>query len=165
MNKLKYVIRYFVEHYPYGNELSKTRITKMVYLADWYSAIEREKQITNIKWFFNHYGPYVEDVYEAAKKDNYLIIEGTYNQYGSPKEIIAINEKRNISFFEKLGGGERLDIEEEGILKKVILQTESLTWNSFIDLVYETYPIRSQERFSELDLVALAKEENEYSKL
>ncbi|MFC0274215.1 Panacea domain-containing protein [Metabacillus herbersteinensis] len=45
----------------------------MVYLADWYSALKNGKQLTNIEWYFDHYGPYVVDVYNAVKEDQSIV--------------------------------------------------------------------------------------------
>lgn len=47
------LVRYIIKNYPNPEELSKARINKIMYLIDWKSAIENEKQITNIKWIFN----------------------------------------------------------------------------------------------------------------
>lgn len=33
--KLRNVLLYIVKNYPYGDDLTKTRITKLVYLIDW----------------------------------------------------------------------------------------------------------------------------------
>ncbi|MER2009033.1 MAG: type II toxin-antitoxin system antitoxin SocA domain-containing protein, partial [Psychrobacillus sp.] len=79
MGKINEVLYYFLENYPYNDELSKTRITKMVYLADWYYSIKYRKQITEIEWYFDHYGPYVSDVFDEADKDPNLTILTTYS--------------------------------------------------------------------------------------
>ena len=55
MNNLENVIAYFCLHYPHKRELSKARLTKLVYLADWFSALIFRRQITNINWIFNHF--------------------------------------------------------------------------------------------------------------
>ena len=34
-NKLKDVLSYIVKNYPYSDDLTKTRTTKLVYLVDW----------------------------------------------------------------------------------------------------------------------------------
>lgn len=155
LSKIKYVIRYFVKNYPYSDELSKTRITKMVYLADWYYALENEKQITNIKWYFDHYGPYVSDVFEIAQNDSKLKIVNSYSAFGSPKQIVAFSKPHTKSVFN------RLSEKEELILQKVIEDTKFLTWTAFIDLVYSTYPIKTQKRYTYLDLESLAREYND----
>lgn len=68
MNKLQKIIAYFCIRYPYKGELSKARLTKLVYLADWFSALIDDHQLTDIDWLFNHYGPYVDDVFEVASR-------------------------------------------------------------------------------------------------
>ncbi|WP_337970235.1 Panacea domain-containing protein [Virgibacillus salexigens] len=148
--KLNEIIYYFLHNYPYSDELSKTRITKMVYLADWYSAVNYGKQITDIEWYFDHYGPYVIDVYDAAKDDKNIVIENSFSQFGSPKEIIRLNNNSNGSF--------TLTTDEKVTLDKVINDTRYMYWNDFIKYVYDTYPIKSQQRYSTLNLVNLAEE-------
>ena len=51
--------------------------------------------------------------------------------------------------------------EIQKILDFVINATAKMNWNSFISLVYSTYPIRTMSRYSELNLPALAKEYEE----
>lgn len=48
--------------------------------------------------------------------------------------------------------------EERELLDFVISTSASKNWDDFIKLVYSTYPIITQERFSKLDLVKLAGE-------
>lgn len=152
MVKIKYIVRYFVKNYPYKDELSKTRLTKMVYLADWYSALKYGKQLTNIKWYFDHYGPYVSDVFDTVATDRYLVIKHGFNAFGNPKEVVDINNSQYNELPIKI------DRQCEEILNKVIDDTKQLTWNGFINYVYSSYPIKSSIRYNYLDLVKLAKE-------
>lgn len=156
MVKLKYILRYFALNYPYKHELSKARLTKMVYLADWFSSKNNGWQITKIKWYFDHYGPYVNDVYIDAIADKKLVVKDELTAFGTPKETIYLkNEQTNSLNLDKLTESERQ------ILEKVIQETKHLNWSEFIDYVYSTYPIRTQERYSYLNLVDLAiKEKN-----
>jgi uncharacterized protein YwgA len=157
LSKCRYVLRYFALNYPYKHELSKTRITKMVYIADWFSAQKSQKQITDIKWYFDHYGPYVSDVYDEAVRDRKLTIQHEYSAFGAPKDVIALSKVYNSAQLEL----DLLNSRETNILDKVIERTKNLNWSEFIDYVYYTYPIRSQKRYSALDLVELAKEEKQ----
>jgi uncharacterized protein YwgA len=144
------VVAYICFNYPHRSELSKARLTKMVYLADWKAALDLGRQITPIRWIFNYYGPYVEDVIDSVRDDSGFAIIRTTNQYGTRKELVDINE----------GSLEwpSLDLENQAILDIVINETRPLFWNDFIKLVYSTYPVATQNRMSELDLVALAEE-------
>lgn len=123
----------------------------MVYLADWYYALKHGKQLTNIKWNFDHYGPYVADVFNIAKNDRKLIIEQGFSQYGSPKQTIKINENYINSFH--VG---RLDVEVTEVLDKVIEDTRSMYWDDFISYIYSSYPIKNSRRFEKLNLKKLA---------
>ena len=47
--------------------------------------------------------------------------------------------------------------DDRQVLDFVIESTSPLNWNEFVKLVYSTYPIVTQPRFSKLDLVAIAQ--------
>lgn len=149
MNKINYILRYFTKNYPYKDELSKTRLTKMVFLADWFSAQRNKSQITDIRWHYNHYGPFVNDVYKAAKRDKLLIIKSDYSAFGSPKEVISLKNEKEYRL-------EGLNEQEIKILDDVIDKTKTLNWSEFIKLVYSTYPVKNQQKYSDFDLVNLA---------
>lgn len=148
MAELKDIIGYLCKNYPLQNELSKARLTKLVYLSDWKSVLEQGHQLSNIKWFFNHFGPYVEEVSQLAYEDEDFNVIGTFNYYGSMKEIISI--KKPFEF-------NSLNIKDIEILDHVIENTNSLNWDDFIQLVYSTYPILINSKYSELDLSYAAK--------
>lgn len=152
MTKLQAIIRYLCMHYPYKGELSNARVTKMVYLADWLNAQQRGGQLSDIQWLFDHYGPFVPDVMNAAKADHGMLVQYTTNMYGSPKvQLSFVGDPR-----------EQLDLNpsELRILDRVIEDTAPLAFNSFINHVYDTYPIRTADRYSTLDLSDLALREH-----
>ncbi|WP_424474850.1 Panacea domain-containing protein [Oceanobacillus kimchii] len=154
--KINEILYYFLSKYPHSDELSKTRLTKMVYLADWFSARKNGRQLTDIDWYFDHYGPYVSDVYEVAKEDENINIERSFSQFGSPKEVIRLVGEEG--YFTKL------NIEDVKILDEVIENTKQLYWNDFINFVYSSYPIKTNSRYSYLKLVELAEQEKNNNK-
>lgn len=144
------IIAYFLAKYPHTHELSKARLTKMVYLADWVAAISFGRQLTDIEWYFNHYGPYVHDVVEHARADPRFKIVETRTLYGNPKETVELARKP-VTW-------SSLTPQDIQVLEHVIAQTERLTWDGFIRAVYSTYPIATQARGSFLNLNKLARE-------
>ena len=155
MNKIiDNVVRYLIRHYPESSELNKTKLTKLVYLIDWKYAQKYRKQVTNIKWKFDHYGPYVSDVIEAVIADEDLSINETYSAFVTAKYIINSNIDKELLDYRSLTSP------QISIIDEVILETKSLYWNDFIDHVYSTYPIVHSERYSDLNLVSLAEEES-----
>lgn len=143
MNKLALVMAYFCRNYPFKNEISNARLTKMIYLADWLSTQRYGTQLTNITWYFDNYGPFVHDIEtEAYVNPKFEIISGM-TIYGTPKRQIQFIDNNfiiNISPSEKL------------ILDEVINKTKLLNWNDFIKFIYNTPPVKNAYRYSYLDL-------------
>lgn len=149
MMKIVDLVRYVLKVYPHAKELSKARLNKIIYLIDWKFALEHEKQLTSIGWKFNHYGPYVNIIEETIQNDGRFQIVSTTNFYGNEKNLIEIIDDKNFSDPTE---------EEQEIIDFIIEKTRKFYWDKFINLVYSTYPIISQEKGSQLNLVELAKE-------
>lgn len=156
MAKLRDVVAYLAKHYPHKSELSKARLTKMVYLADWRYSILNDKQVSPIEWVYDHYGPYVDDVINVAHSDPDFTVEKTSTMYGDPKDLISVCSETRF---------DSLTPEEYKVLDFVIDTVASKTWNDFIRLVYSTYPIVTQARHTKLNLVKLAKKYKEHRAL
>lgn len=147
MDNIKDIVGYICCNYPYASELSNARITKLVYLADWLSAVASGKQLTDIEWLFNHYGPYVDDVINSVKNRSDFSVQYTENSYGSGKQLIKYNgDQKNI----------RVSPAAAEILDAVINKTKNMYFNDFIDYIYSTFPVSSNERYSHLNLSELA---------
>lgn len=145
-NKLRSVMRYIVKNYPYPDDLTKTRITKLVYLIDWENVKEYGSQITNIEWFFDHYGPYVSDVLDEADEDKAVSINSTISNFGTVKYIIKPKRDKEELLYDDLTDNDK------DIIDRVIDKTKSFYWNEFINYVYSTEPIKKSTRYSVLDL-------------
>ena len=145
-NKLRSVMRYIVKNYPYPDDLTKTRITKLVYLIDWENVKEYGSQITNIEWFFDHYGPYVSDVLDEADEDKTVSINSTISNFGTVKYIVKPKRDKEELLYDDLTDNDK------DIIDRVIDKTKSFYWNEFINYVYSTEPIKKSTRYSALDL-------------
>lgn len=152
-DNLTRVMAYFCDKYPHKDDLSKARLTKMVYLADWRSAIVNGRQVTSLEWVFNHYGPYLDTVYDIAKTDAHFKVRDERTMFGSPKQVIELVNGEGLA---------ELDASTRVVLDHVIEKTKDLTWRKFLALVYSTYPVASQPKYSTLNLPALAHTYNEY---
>jgi hypothetical protein len=151
MANLEDAIAYLLREYPFKEELSNARVTKMLYLADWHNHIRGKPAVTSIDWYFDNYGPFVWDVRNAVRNSNNMEIEATLNYYGTPKDQFVLKNKNYHPAISE---------DDKAALDHVILETKSLTWPSFIKLVYSTYPISSSERYTKLNLTAKAREYN-----
>lgn len=149
MQKIENIIKYLCKNYPHKDELSKARLTKLVYLADWFFSLAKGRQMTDIHWVFNHYGPYVDDVTKVANESSDFKVITTTTELGGNKYLIElVDENSSID----------LNEDEKIVLDFIIKKTQGMYFKKFIDYVYSTYPVTSKERYSTLDLVALAQE-------
>lgn len=151
MATIQDVAAYFCQNYPHSHELSKTRLTKLVYLADWFSAEKHGCQITCINWYFDNYGPYVEDVINTIEQNKSVFqIDRVTNIYGSEKMLISINPETRLSF-------DSISRQDREILDDVIEKTRHLYWKPFLKFVYSTKPIAESDRYQALNLVHFAQ--------
>lgn len=149
---LKYIMLYICKNYPHKNELSNARLTKMIYLADWKNVLKNKEQISNIKWIFNHYGPFVNDVLEEAYNNPDIFnVTSEPNMYGHIKQVINCCNNIDIDL------NKIFPIDIKNNLDVIIDKTKSKTWNQFIQYVYSTYPVLTSEKGTELNLIEIEK--------
>ncbi|MBE7734421.1 Panacea domain-containing protein [Devosia faecipullorum] len=152
MAELSEAMAYIIGHYPdhMSHELSNARLTKMVYLADWHYVLQTGGQMTDIKWYFDNFGPFVKDIETtAAQREDLFSVDLGNNMYGQPKKTFSLKNEA----YEPA-----ISAEERNSLNHVIEVTKRLYWDGFIKLVYSTHPIASSQRYTYLDLVQKAKE-------
>lgn len=151
MNNLNELIKYILVTYPKLEELSKPRLVKLIYLIDWKYSIEYGRQYTNIRWIFNHYGPYVNDVINTMKNnpETYDVVSRE-NPYGGITDKFKIKKRKDLSI--------TIDGNAKKITDFLIEKTFHLGWSNFISIVYSTYPVRTNLKYSTLDLQSLAIE-------
>lgn len=150
MADIKELLSYLIKNYPDKSELSKARVTKMVYLCDWKSAIENGKQITNISWYYDNYGPFVRDVIDVATSNPSLFsVSESQNAFGTSKTIVTLKTDDYSPV---------LTDDEQKIADHVINITKNKTWSGFIKLVYSTFPVVNSPQYTEMNLPELASQ-------
>lgn len=155
MDKFKVLVKYFLLHYPKKEDLSASRLTKLVYLSDWKNVLEHDEQLTETKWYFNHYGPYVDHLTEISNQnDSGIVATETLNAFGGKKKCFNLKSSSSANNQELL----QLSRDEKNILDFVISKTQDKNYDDFIRLVYSTYPVANSAKYSDLDLVALGCE-------
>jgi hypothetical protein len=150
MATTKDALAFLLWEYPYASDLSNARVTKMVYLADWHHAVTYGSQITDIQWVFDNHGPFVWTVKDVASQNPQLFrVAESINYFGARKcEITLLNLDENPVIKES----------EAASIRHIVQATKEFDWDTFIRLVYSTYPIVNSARYSHLNLVARAAE-------
>ena len=152
MNRVVELIKYILKTYPNPEELSKPRLVKLVYLIDWKYAIENNSPFTNIKWLYNHYGPYVDDVINTMRDNPDIFEVKSYkNPYGGTTDKFhLVNENIDTCLNQNV----------KEIADFIANNTSDLYWSKFISIVYSTYPVKKSLKYSYLDLKIFAGEFN-----
>lgn len=131
------LFKIIISVYPQKQELTRDRLVKLTYLSDWRSAIINKKQITNIKWYINNYGPYIENMYDMLKEKSFDIND-------------SIEERKKFD-------GE-IATEIMTVVDFIINKTKELNNNDFTTLVFSTFPLATSTKYSYVDLVEKAKQ-------
>ncbi len=126
--------------------LSKARLAKMVYLADWYACLETGEQLTDLEWYYDHYGPYLSKIFDIAKSD------ARFETFRAGRaDIIRLKDNSGVI---------KLDQTQTSIVDRVRGASSAKQFREFLKLIYGTYPIRTVDQYSRLNLPVLAKEFN-----
>lgn len=130
--------------------LSKGRLNKLIYLADWKNCLNNNEQLTDIQWRFNHYGPYVDEIQDIIENDSEkrIVITDKMNYFGSIKYELSIKKDDFVSPTKQ----------QKEVLDLILQITNNLNWSDFINLVYSTYPIKVSIRGEIMNLVKLSIE-------
>ena len=153
MNDLVNLIVYIFRKYPKVEELSKPRLVKLIYLIDWKHTIDNGRQATSINWFFNHYGPYVDTVINLIKENPLVFnVETRINAYGGVSDKIKLISKNEFSINDTIRKSADFIIEN----------TSDKNWSDFINLVYSTFPIRNNSKYTSLNLIEKAEKFKHY---
>ena len=86
---------------------------------------------------------------EALRHPDLFSISRSSNMFGNSKTLVSGKTINN---------GLSLQQSVKAALDHVVSATQDLSWNSFIKLVYGTYPVANSSRYSHLDLVSMAVE-------
>lgn len=139
--------------YPGPARLSALRLTQTLYLIDWRSSLTRGRQVTDLTWQYHDLGPWTDEVMQAISARPELfrikVSKSLFSESRSTVELAAPPSRQ------------KFEPEVEEIVEFVLDSTSHLEMRKFLDLVFLTYPIATQQSFastdSSLDLVALAR--------
>lgn len=147
MADLKDAMAFVCLNYP-GSDLSNAKLTKILYLADWKSALSEGTQITPIEWKFNHYGPFVSDVIDVANANSAFTVSTDWTPFGNRRTLIGFKGPPPAGLSKR----------HAEILLEIIGKVAPLSFDAFLKLVYSTYPVVVSDRGTVLELPKLATE-------
>jgi uncharacterized phage-associated protein len=138
---IAYLVHRYASRYP-GRPLTRTKLVKLLYLADLEAFRRVRRPLTGVKWISYYYGPFSQDILHAADQlDGRVLVQQVATQVtGQPyyryeplpqAELPALSE------------GDR------GVVDVVLEQYGGMTLPNLIDAVYETEPYKRTEKLGD----------------
>ena len=133
------VLAYLSHNYPWPGQLSMARLSYMLYLADWRSALLYDKPVSNVRWHLEGNAP------QPSQRD--------------PHGAMTWDELERI-FLELIAEGnpENVERQEKAVLDYVIATACERSLVDLIRLVNSTFPVITQPQNQTLNLVGLAQD-------
>ena len=157
INNIKGLIYYIVSYCEQNNiEITLYRLYRTVYLIDWIFCINRDKQFTDIIWFFDNYCPYSKKILSLLSNNNDLFsLTKIVDKQGIPRiKIILLKKGLIIDFSE----------DERYIINFVLSKTSKFSQDELKNLVYSTYPLKTTKRYSFFNILEKARKYKELKK-
>ena len=120
------------------------RLSYILYLTDWSSAVVQGRRVTTLKWLLSAHGPRAEAV------DGFLANSREFKLMGAkgPSAIVL---------FEGLPPFPSLNKADSRIIQEIIRVTEDLNWSQMQRLIHQSDPVMFGRIDQDLDLEYFAR--------
>lgn len=148
MERVINVLDYLYLQYPNSNQLSISRVMKLMYLIEWRYAITKFEKLTDIEWMHSEYGPFyktLRSIYNESS--NYEVCIKLDEKNREQTVIIFLNKKQNLS----------LKDDAKKVVDFVIDHCKDYSWIELNNLVKSTYGVLNTPQGQIIDVVNLAR--------
>jgi uncharacterized phage-associated protein len=152
MERVINILDYLYIKYPNSNQLSISRVMKLLYLIEWRYAIINFEKLTDIEWMQTEYGPFyktLRSIYNESS--NYEVTIKLDDKNREQTVIIFLNKKENLS----------LKDEAKKVVDFVIDHCKDYSWTELNNLVSSTYGVLNTPQGQIIDIVNLASKYKE----
>lgn len=150
MERIINILIYLYQNYPNSNQLSLSRVMKLLYLIEWKYSITYSKKLTDTDWYLSHKGPYLSNLLSIMNdSSNFQLIMVPDNNV---QQIVIkfLNRKQKIE----------LNPNTTETINFVINVCKNMNWLELNNLVFSTYPIVNGKIDTFIDLQEMAEEYN-----
>lgn len=152
MERVINILDYLYLQYPNSNQLSISRVMKLLYLIEWRYAITKFEKLTDVEWMQTEYGPF------------YKALRGIFNESSNFEVSIKLDDNKNeqtvITFLNKK---ENLNLKADTkeVVNFVIEHCKDYSWKELNNLVKSTYGVLNTPQGQIIDVVNLARKYRE----
>ena len=149
MERVINIIGYLYLQYPNSNQLSISRVMKLLYLIEWRFAITKLEKLTDIEWLQTEYGPFYKSLRSIFNESsNFEVIIKIDDNNKEQLVINFLNKKENFNL--------RNDTKE--VIDFVISHCQNYSWTELNTLVNSTFGVLNTPQGQLINLVILAKQ-------
>lgn len=149
MERVINILDYLYVKYPNSNQLSISRVMKLLYLIEWKFAITRFEKLTDIEWLNTEYGPFYKSLRRIFNESSNFTVTIKLDESGREQTIIFfLNKKDSIN----------LKSETIDVIDFVIEHCKSYSWTELNNLVNSTYGVLNTPQGQIIDILKLAND-------
>ncbi|GEM_PF-1829163 len=149
MERVINILDYLYVNYPNSNQLSISRVMKLLYLIEWRFAITKFDKLTDIEWLQTEYGPFYKSLRSIFNESsNFEVIIKIDNNNKEQLVINFLNKKDNFN----------LGKDTSDVIDFVIAHCKNFSWTELNTLVNSTYGVLNTPQGQLINIVGLAKQ-------
>jgi len=142
-----------------SNNLGKTKLTKLMYLADYEFFKQYNKKISNIDYIRWDYGPFSPDIYDCLDfmADLGIIVMQKFKSFYKLRDYFSFQAKKEFDFDKNLSS------DEKEFFNYILSKYDNMDVDSIKKITYETEPMLEAPnkgdllKFESIDKVLLKK--------
>jgi 3-dehydroquinate synthase class II len=147
MERVINIIDYLYLNYPNSNQLSISRVMKLLYLIEWRYAITKFEKLTDVEWMQTEYGPFYRALRSIFNESSNFEVSIKLDDNNREQTVIVfLNKKENSNLRE----------ETKEVVNFVIVHCKDYSWSELNNLVNSTYGVLNTQQGQIIDIVNLA---------
>lgn len=148
MDRVINILDYLYLNYPNSNQLSMSRVMKLLYLIEWRYAITKFKKLTDIEWLQTEYGPFNKSLRTIFNESSNFDVSIKIDDNNKEQIIIVfLNKKENLEAHE----------ETKEVVDFVIQHCKDYSWSELNNLVNSTFGVINTPQGQIINIIQLAK--------
>lgn len=148
MERVINILDYLYLKYPNPNQLSISRVMKLLYLIEWRYAITKFEKLTDIEWINTEYGPFYKSLRDIFDESSNFDVKDDIDDNGRKQTMIFfLNRKADINLKENT----------KEVINFVIDICKDYSWVELNSLVNSTYGVINTPQEGVINVLELAK--------
>ncbi|MDO5105957.1 Panacea domain-containing protein [Capnocytophaga sp.] len=148
MERVINILDYLYLKYPNPNQLSISRVMKLLYLIEWRYAITKFEKLTDIEWINTEYGPFYKSLRDIFNESSNFDVKDDIDDNG---------RKQTMIFFLNRKGDINLKENTKEVINFVIDICKDYSWVELNSLVNSTYGVINTQQEQVINILELAK--------